>query len=194
MSRTASLESLVHALRALPPGDPTEDDVMRVLTTHRVDLSSLSDHVLWADDHYTRKLVYRDDRYQIILLGWGVGQVTPVHDHAGQRCWMMVESGRLEISDYCWKPGGGAPRLLHADVVGGKPGDVYIDSCACVHEIANPARWNEPAVSLHVYSRPFSQCGIYCRESGDKEIIDLEFDGYGPLARPADAGVEAALD
>ncbi len=182
MSRTASLESFVHALRSLPPGDPAEADVMRVLESHRVDPAELADQVIWADDHYTRRLVYRDDRFQIILLGWGVGQVTPVHDHAGQRCWMMIESGRLQIADYCWQEGGGAPRLLHADVVGGEPGQIYIDTCACVHEIANPEKWNEPAVSLHVYSRPFSRCGIYCRESGDKEIIDLCYDDYGPFA------------
>lgn len=183
MSSTVSLESLIDALRALPPGDPTEDDMMRVLRENRVAPAELARHVIWADDRYTRRLVYRDDRFQLILLGWGVGQVTPVHDHAGQRCWMMVESGRLQINDFCWKPDAGAPDLLHEEVVGGAPGEVYIDSCACVHEIANPERWNEPAVSLHVYSRPFSQCGVYCRESGEKQIVDLQFDGYGPFAQ-----------
>lgn len=186
MSRPVGLEELVDALRALPPGDPTEPDILGVLSSCRVDPRELERHVVWSADHYTRHLVFRDDRYQVILLGWGVGQVTPIHDHAGQRCWMMIEQGRLQITDYCWKEGGGAPRLLNAETVGGAPGTMHVDTCACVHRIGNPSDWDEPAISLHIYSRPFSACGIYCAETGEREIVDLEFDSVGPLV-PAGA-------
>lgn len=182
MSRTVSLEAFVRALCALPPGDPTEADMMELLTAQHVDPRELARNVVWNPERYTRHLVYRDERFQVILLGWGVGQVTPVHDHAGQRCWMMVEQGRLQISDYCWKEDAGAPRLVHDEVVGGAPGEVYIDTCACVHRIANPQDWEEPAVSLHVYSRPFDRCGVYCLESGARQVIDLAYDSVGPMA------------
>lgn len=182
MSGTVGLEEFINALRGLPPGDPTEPAIMEVLRTRRVDPRELERHVVWAPDHYTRHLVYRDARYLVILLGWGVGHTTPVHDHAGQRCWMMIEQGRLRITDYCWQEGAGAPRLLNEEVVGGGPGRLHVDTCACVHRIANHERWNEPAISLHVYSRPFCSCGTYCLETGAKEMVDLEFDSVGPLA------------
>lgn len=176
------MRQLVTALRELPDGDPFEQDIVEVLRNNRIDPEELARHVVWDDEHYTRHLVYRDNRYQIILLGWGIGQTTPVHDHAGQRCWMMIEQGRLQISDYCWKQGEGAPRLLNDEIVGGEDGELHIDKCACVHRIDNRREWDARAISLHIYSRPFSRCGIYCPETGDQEIVDLVYDSVGPLA------------
>lgn len=184
-----SMERFVDALGSLPAGEPTEAGVMEVLRTHRVSQEELRRHVVWNDDSYTRTLIYRDDRFQVIALGWGVGHVTPVHDHAGQRCWMMIERGRLRISDYRWKEGAGPPRLLNEEVVGGEPGRLHVDTCACVHQIANPEAWEQPAVSLHVYSRPFSSCGVYCLETGAREEVDLRFDRVGELAEVSAAEV-----
>ena len=179
---TSSLQELIQALRDLPPGDPCDRDVLEVIRTHRVDPQELERYVVWNDEHYTRHLVYRDDRYQMILLGWGVGQVTPVHDHDGQRCWMLVDRGRLEITDFAWKEGGGPPRLLNHEVIGGETGSLHVDMCACVHRIENRGSWGERAMSLHIYSRPFSRCGTYCTETGTREVGDLQFDSVGPMA------------
>ena len=52
----------------------------------------------------------------------------------------------------------------------------------CVHRIGNLAEWQEPAVSLHVYSRPFDSCGVYCPDTGRRQACDLRFDSVGPLA------------
>ncbi len=183
MNRTVSLARFVEALCALPGEEPDDPDVIDVCDRFRVDRGELFRYVVWADDHYTRHLVYRDERYQIILLGWGVGQATPVHDHAGQRCWMLVERGRLQIDDYRWKPDGGAPRLLNHEIVGGGDGQLHVDRCGAIHRIANPGEWRQPAVSLHIYSRPFDRCGVYCCETGRRDLIDLHFDSIGPLAR-----------
>ncbi len=185
MSQTVSLRQLVTALRELPPGDPFEQDMVDVLRSNRVDHEELERHVVWNDEHYTRHLVYVDDCYQIILLGWGIGQNTPVHDHAGQRCWMMIERGRLKISDYCWRQGEGPPRLLNDETIGGDDNELHIDKCACVHKIHNPADWDARAISLHIYSKPFSRCGIYCPDTGTQEIIDLVYESVGPMATAA---------
>jgi len=153
---------------------------------YRIKQEELQRYVVWDRDHYTRHLVYRDDRFQVILLGWGIGQQTPVHDHAGQCCWMRIEAGRLQMLDYCWKEGEGPPELLNEEVVGGQGEDLHLDRCASVHRIANLADWDEPAISLHVYSRPFARCGIYCLETGSREITPLEFDSVGPFADVAE--------
>jgi len=172
----------VDTLRSLPDGDPCDPDMMVALRECRIRPEELARSVVWNEERYTRHLVYNDDRYQVILLGWGIGQVSPIHDHAGQRCWMIVEQGRLQITDFQWKEGEGPPLLLHDEVVGGKGDDLYLDRCACVHRIANLAEWQEPAMSLHVYSRPFDSCGVYCLDTGRREACDLRFDSVGPLA------------
>ena len=192
MSRLVSMVEFIEALRALPPGDPCDTAVLQAMKEHRVAPEELERYLIWDDEHYTRHLVYRDSRYDVIVLCWSVGQVTPVHDHAGQRCWMMIERGRLQIDDFCCKDGQ-TPRLLDSAVVGTDElhVDTDVDMCACIHRIANPRDWNRRAVSLHVYSRPFDTCNIYCTQTGTRETIDLCFDAVGPLVAEAPRSVVA---
>ncbi len=176
------LPQFIAALQTLPDGDPCDPDMMAALRGYRVDPGEIAGSVVWKEDRYTRHLVYNDYRYQVILLGWGIGHVSPIHDHAGQRCWMMVERGRLQITDFRWKQGEGPPQHLHDEIVGGEGNELYLDRCACVHRITNLGQWQEPAVSLHVYSRPFHRCGVYCCDTGRRQLSDLHFDSIGPLA------------
>lgn len=178
MSRGASLEQLIDSLQAIPRDSFRDDLVLDVVRSTRVDVAALEPFVDWQPDRYTRHLVYRDDLFQILVLCWNVGQCTPIHDHAGQKCWMMVEQGRLEIEDYCYNEGV-APRPLNSEIVGGDA--LHVDQCACVHKIVNHAEWGERALSVHVYSRPFDSCYVYDLATGDRELIDLCYDSVGPL-------------
>ena len=87
----------VDTLRSLPDGDPCDPDMMVALRECRIRPEELARSVVWNEERYTRHLVYNDDRYQVILLGWGIGQVSPIHDHAGQRCWMIVEQRSTQL-------------------------------------------------------------------------------------------------
>jgi cysteine dioxygenase len=176
-----TVETFIQALREVPAGDPCDPDMIALMDRYRLLPEEIERFVVWDDEHYTRHLVYRDERFQVILLGWGVGQETPVHDHAGQTCWMRIESGRLQMSDYLWKEGT-RPDLLNRETVGGPGQELHLDRCACVHRISNLEQWGERAVSLHVYSRPFSECGTYCLDTGTKEMTALEYDSVGPHA------------
>ena len=60
-----------------------------------------------------------------------------------------------------------------------------------VHQVLNLPEWNERAVSLHIYSRPFSSCEIYSLEKGTYCDVPLHYTSeYGkqvegePGARP----------
>jgi hypothetical protein len=44
-----------------------------------------------------------------------------------------------------------------------------------VHRVVNPREFNERAVSLHVYSRPFDTCVVYSPEQGTCGEIKLHF-------------------
>ncbi|NKB89273.1 MAG: hypothetical protein GKS06_13730 [Acidobacteria bacterium] len=192
MVEYVTFKEFVTALQELPPGDPCDPDMIALMDRYRLHPDEIERYVVWDEEHYTRHLVYRDERFQVILLGWSIGQVTPVHDHAGQCCWMRIESGRLEMSDYAWKEGGGAPSLLNRETVGGVGEELHLDRCACVHQIANPGQWGERAVSLHVYSRPFTECGTYCLETGAKEVTELVYDTVGPFAQGIELEASAA--
>jgi hypothetical protein len=44
-----------------------------------------------------------------------------------------------------------------------------------VHRVVNPREFNQRAVSLHVYSRPFDTCVVYSPEQGTCGEIKLHF-------------------
>ncbi len=51
---------------------------------------------------YARRLLHRDPelRYTVVVMTWGPGQSTPLHDHAGHWCVEGVLQGQLEITHY----------------------------------------------------------------------------------------------
>src|SRR2546429_1573183 len=42
-----------------------------------------------------------------------------------------------------------------------------------VHQVLNLLEFNQRAVSVHVYSKPFDSCEIYSREKGDRKSTRL---------------------
>jgi hypothetical protein len=50
-----------------------------------------------------------------------------------------------------------------------------VDPRVRVHRVLNPRKFNERAVSLHVYSRPFDSCVVYSLEEGTCGEIKLHY-------------------
>ena len=185
MSTTVSLEGFVAALRAIPEEEFTDSRVLETVTNSRVPITELDPYLVWKPDRYTRGLVYRNELFEVIVLCWNVGQGSPVHDHAGQRCWMTLPQGRLEITNYAYKHGREI-EFIDTEIVGEHESDIHIDQCSSVHQITNRCAWCEPAVSLQVYSRPFDSCYIYDLATETRERKPMCFDTSGPLAEGFD--------
>jgi hypothetical protein len=59
-----------------------------------------------------------------------------------------------------------------------------VDPVEPVHKVFNPREFNERAVSLHVYSRPYDSCVVYSEEQGSCGEIKLSYTTeYGEPAR-----------
>ena len=50
-----------------------------------------------------------------------------------------------------------------------------VDPLEPVHRVLNPREFNQRAVSLHVYSRPFDTCVVYSPEQGTCGEIQLHY-------------------
>ncbi len=140
---------------------------------------SLSPYLTWDRQHYTRNLIDNTPLYELIAICWEVGQVSSVHNHLDQNCWMAAPIGRLSVQNY---------RTIAQDLDGGKcklePIDIVemnakqpcaVDPLEPVHRVLNPRKFNQRAVSLHVYSRPFNSCVVYSPEQGTCGTIKLRY-------------------
>lgn len=175
-----SIQEFASELRNIPaPAFDKVDELHEFLRAHPVNPDTLSPYLLWDRGHYTRNLIDKTPLYELIAICWEVGQVSSIHNHRDQNCWMAAPLGRLKVQNY---------RVLWQDEQAGKckiePTDeleinpenpVSVNPLEPVHRVYNPAELNQRAVSLHVYSRPFDSCVVYSDQQGTCGTIKLHY-------------------
>src|SRR5262249_7685806 len=142
--------------------------VARYVAHDRVDPATLGPFLHWEPTHYTRNLIFKNDVFELIAICWDVGQVSRIHNHQNQNCWMAVPVGRLVVQNY---------RLVRADATTGyceleptRQGlmdpehPAHVDPEEPIHAVLNLREFNAPAASLHIYSRPYDHCLVYSLE------------------------------
>lgn len=110
---------------------------------------------------YTRTCVYRDERFEVLLLDWATNSISPIHDHGGRHCWLTVLQGRLRVDDYERLDRGTSPGRAWLAARGScvlDPGGLDLRSGPFdLHRVAALDR----TVSLHVYARPLDAYLVY---------------------------------
>jgi cysteine dioxygenase len=175
--KTVKIENLIEGLRRISDEDFTCDNVYRFLAENPVDVDTIAPFFFWSKDFYTRNLIYKDERFELMAICWDKGQVSKIHNHADQMCWMTVPVGKLrgqnfraveldEAKSFC--------KLEETD-------NFNLSNCLAakveleepIHQILNLPEFDERAVSLHIYSKPFNTCLCYCRETDTFKEVPL---------------------
>jgi cysteine dioxygenase len=175
--KSVKIDNLIEGLREIPDQEFQCDNVYRFLAENPVDINSIAPFFHWSEKFYTRNLIYKDARFELMVLCWDKGQVSRVHNHADQMCWMTVPIGRLrgqnfravemnEEKQFC--------RLEETDCFD-------LSDCLAakveleepIHQILNLPEFDERAVSLHIYSKPFDKCLSYCRKTNRFSEVPL---------------------
>ena len=117
-----------------------------------------------VEGHYARRQLYvsPEHGYGVIAMTWGPGQGTPIHDHSGLWCVEGVWHGQLEITQYDLGERHG-DRCRFTEVGTLIAGTGSAGSLIPPHEyhtIRN-ASDTDNAVSLHIYQRTMTCCGIF---------------------------------
>jgi predicted metal-dependent enzyme (double-stranded beta helix superfamily) len=180
VQKTLAVDEFVRDLRQFPASAFNRvEEIAGFLSAHTVSAETLTPYLNWDRQHYTRNLIDKTPLYELIAICWEVGQVSSVHNHRDQNCWMAVPIGRLLVENF---------RIVFQDLNEGRcelerSDTVQMDAahpCAVdplepVHRVLNPREFNERAVSLHVYSRPFDSCIVYSPEQGSCGEIQLHY-------------------
>ena len=174
------IHDFVAELRKFPDAafDQTEQ-LRQFLKDRPVHRDSLTPYLTWDRQHYTRNLIDKTPFYELIAICWEVGQASSVHNHRDQNCWMAVPVGRLLVENF---------HVVEQDIPRGKctirsteivemnaSHPCAVDPLEPVHRVFNPREFNQRAVSLHVYSRPFDTCVVYSAEQGTCGEIHLHY-------------------
>ncbi len=152
---------------------------LHYLRRNQVDPESLKPYLFWNAQHYTRNLIDKTELYELLAICWEAGMKSSIHNHKGQNCWMAAPIGKLAIHNYrviSEDLEGQSCNLVPTDIVYITPeSPVAVDPLHPVHDVQNLREWNQRAVSLHLYSRPFSSCIVYSAEQGVCGEIGLRY-------------------
>lgn len=147
--------SLNQLVTDLSEGDrATFDDIIRSM---KVPVSTFRNYCSWSSKSYTRNCIVNTEKFELILLCWEKGQITPIHDHGGEECWVRIIEGDLKETVYEENESG---KLTATKTAIAKTGDVtYMIDFMGFHSLENIA--NERSMSLHLYAKPIRKCNVF---------------------------------
>ena len=170
------LDGLVETLDKELAADPRGARVASLLETYaRRRAECWREFAQFLPDCYARNAVQCCDDYELIVICWQEGQVSPIHDHDGQRCWMSVLDGTIRETLFD-RPAEGplvarSTRLLQQGQV------AFITDDIALHEIRSE---DGPAVSLHLYAKPIRNCRVFCPDTGRIDTKRLSYHTAAP--------------
>ena len=115
-------------------------------------------------DCYARRLLYQDpqDRYTAVVMTWGPGQGTPVHDHGGLWCVEGVVEGEMAVTTYDVEAEADGFRVRPT----GRPLTAGVGTAGRLipptdyHVLAN-AQPDATSITLHIYGGNLDGCRIF---------------------------------
>lgn len=167
---TAALDNLCQELAEEFHRDPRGKRVADLLGRYAEDNGEWREWTFFETEGYTRNLVHRCGEFELLLLCWNTDQTSPIHDHAGQQCWMAVLDGVVEEVHYREKAEGvveGAVRRFQKGQV------AFIQDEIALHLVRAGA--GTRGVSLHLYSNPIDGCRIYEPQTGESRWIEVGY-------------------
>ncbi len=187
-------DQFVDGVKRLSEGIITKQKIYDYLVAYEIRAEDLERYKQWLPDRHTRNKIFRNDMIEVMLICWPVGAITPLHTHNGQLGWMTMIEGRLIVENYkkmmCNKPeneqvvgmdclaGATQIEMQHLNNELAVPGGPLntVDKTQTIHRIQNLVEWNQPAVSMHVYSRPIDSCVVFDVENQRCFRRDLKYD------------------
>jgi len=188
-SEQLAISDWVKNLSAVPAKDFTLENVQSYVMQHHVRPESLDKYVFFSKGCYTRNLIFKNDLFECMTICWEVGQFSRIHNHRDQNCWMSAPIGRLKVQNFrvedrhASADHSGTCRLVATDIYEmNSSNPVYVNPLEPVHQVLNLAEYNQRAVSIHIYSKPFDSCEVYQLEKGTYGDVPLHYTSeYGRL-------------
>jgi cysteine dioxygenase len=164
---TPALDALVRSLHTEFAGRPRGARIAELLGTYARAQSDWRAFALFSEQQYTRNLVALEARYELMVLCWGPGQESPIHNHEGQDCWMAVLEGEIEEVRYPIPAAASSgPLRAKGSATFGAGQVAFIRDEMGLHLVRPTPAARAGGVTLHLYSSPYAECNCYCPETG----------------------------
>lgn len=163
--KTLAIDTLVETLCEIPAEEFTVGGIYDLLQANPVCLDSLQPYIFFSKNCYTRNLVFKNEMFELMTLCWNKDQASLIHNHSDQNCWMSMVSGKLLVQNYRLVEQNEETKYCLLESTDAVELDKYfsagVDPEEPIHQVLNLAEFDQQAISLHIYSRPFDRCMVY---------------------------------
>ncbi|KAL4660869.1 cysteine dioxygenase type 1, partial [Arapaima gigas] len=172
-----SLEELIAMLHHIFSGDEVNiEEVQGIMESYESNPQEWMKYAKFDEFRYTRNLVDEGNgKFNLMVLCWGEGHGSSIHDHTNSHCFMKMLQGQLKETLFDWPDS-----KLHGSM---KPKSqrvlqenqcAYISDSIGLHRVENVSH-TERAASLHLYSPPFQRCQTFDQRTGHQNLVKMTF-------------------
>jgi cysteine dioxygenase len=164
---------LIEAMNCVFKTIPKEDWKRRrealncILNRTKLSPCEVSKYALFDSAYpYTRNLIATDEEnYTLLLLCWNAGMESKVHNHPCDGCFVRVIKGAVKETRYEMPPPEDDKTRqdevlkVMSECIATEGEVTYMDDYVGLHKIGNPSS-DIGAISLHLYTPPYSLCKV----------------------------------
>ncbi|XP_061198706.1 cysteine dioxygenase type 1 isoform X1 [Neopsephotus bourkii] len=177
MWKAQSLEELVRILHRLFAEDKIcVEEVQALMESYESNPEEWLQYAQFDQYRYTRNLVDSGNgKFNLMILCWGEGHGSSIHDHTDSHCFMKILQGNLKETLFEWpEKKGNGEMIKKSERVLRENQCAYINDSIGLHRVENISH-TESAVSLHLYSPPFDSCNTFDQRTGHKHKVKMTF-------------------
>uniref|UniRef100_UPI00398EBAE9 cysteine dioxygenase type 1-like isoform X1 n=2 Tax=Pristiophorus japonicus TaxID=55135 RepID=UPI00398EBAE9 len=173
-----TLEELIKQLYEIFSTDKINvEEVHALMESYKSNPADWSKFAKFDKYRYTRNLVDQGNgKFNLMILCWGEGQGSSIHDHSNSHCFLKLLQGQLKETLFDWPDAKHKNqeltrkwvKIFHENQC------TYINDTIGVHRVENVSH-TESAVSLHLYSPPFNNCHCFDERTGHKNQVQMIF-------------------
>ena len=137
--------------------------------------SDVAGYVAFDEAYYQRHLLYEGKAFRALILCWGSGQRSPIHNHSGSNCFVKVIEGTATEINFSRSDCG---LLFPSETKQLREGESGVCQDSDMHQVGNLQPAGHDLVTLHVYSPPLQRMDLFSL----KESVFADYDNL--LAGP----------
>ncbi|XP_056094288.1 cysteine dioxygenase type 1 [Rhinichthys klamathensis goyatoka] len=172
-----TLDDLIKTLHKIFESDSVNvEEVQSIMEAYESNPQEWMKFAKFDQYRYTRNLVDEGNgKFNLMILCWGEGHGSSIHDHTDAHCFMKLLQGQLKETLFEWPD-----RKLPAGMVQKSQRVLLENQCAYIndsiglHRVENVSH-TESAVSLHLYSPPFQTCQTFDQRTGHRNGVRMTF-------------------
>lgn len=167
MDDIKSLNGLIETLK-----QSNTEDYVKVAKRMKLPVSDFTKYAFWKKDGYSRNCIIKTEAFELILICWKKSDITPIHGHDNQNCWVYQVDGNMTEIRYKKDQQG---NLTECNRMQLEPGNLtFMHDSMGYHVLENTSE--QKSMTLHLYMNPINSCEIFNDEKNCFEKMNLEFD------------------